>query len=196
MNTVHHDTYDAITPDQWDLHGRVVLITGATRGIGRANAVAYARAGVSGIIITGRSLALLDEVEKEVLKAADARKNIDNRSSSVKVLKVVLDVTNEAAVDEAARQVNANFERLDILVNNAGYMTPFAPIHETQPDGWNQTCATNITGTFLLVRAFIPLLTSSEDGLKIIANASSIASSIIAPYNISYAVRGCDLSCS
>ena len=184
MNTLHHDTYGAITPDQWNLNGRVVLVTGSSRGIGRASAIAYARAGASGIIVTGRSATLLDQVEKEVIAAAETR----GKGSTVKVLKLVLDVTDESVVNEAARRVRGAFGRLDILVNNAGYLAPFSPINETKTKEWNQTWSTHITGIFLVIRAFAPLLISSENGLKIIVNVSSVAALQVAPNYVAYAV--------
>ena len=184
MNTLHHDTYGAITPDQWNLNGRVVLVTGSSRGIGRTSAIAYARAGASGIIITGRSIALLDQVEKEVIKAAETRE----KGATVKVLKLVLDVTDEDVVNDAARRVREAFGRLDILVNNAGFLAPFASIHETKTKDWNQTWSSNITGIFLVTRAFAPLLISSENGLKIIANVSSGAALQVVPNYVAYTV--------
>ena len=184
MNTLHHDTYGAITPDQWNLNGRVVLVTGSSRGIGRTSAIAYARAGASGIIITGRSIALLDQVENEVIKAAETRE----KGATVKVLKLVLDVTDEDVVNDAARRVREAFGRLDILVNNAGFLAPFASIHETKTKDWNQTWSSNITGIFLVTRAFAPLLISSENGLKIIANVSSGAALQVVPNYVAYTV--------
>ena len=184
MNTLRHDTYGAITPDQWNLNGRVVLVTGSSRGIGRTSAIAYTRAGASGIIITGRSATLLDQVEKEVIAAAQTR----GKGSTVKVLKLVLDVTDEEVVNDAARRVRETFGRLDILVNNAGYLASLAPIRETQTKDWNQTWSANITGIFFVTRAFAPLLISSENGLKIIVNVSSIAGLQIVPNYVAYAV--------
>ena len=192
VDTTHHDTYGAITPEQWNLTGRIVLVTGSSRGIGRASAVSYARAGASGIIVTGRSVALLDEVEKEVIKSAEMRKKSDGNTApgpAVKVLKLVLDVTDEASANDAARLVRETFGRLDILVNNAGYISSVTSVLETQSEDWNQTWATNVTGPFLVTRALLPLLIGSKDGLKTIVNVNSVAALLNTPSYMAYIVR-------
>lgn len=96
--TDRHDTYEFIKPTQFDMSGRTVLITGASKGCGRAFALAYARAGASNICITGR--ASLDGVEKEMQEAAKAA----GRSAS-KVLKLKVEVTSEEEVERAAKEV-------------------------------------------------------------------------------------------
>ena len=68
--TIHHSTYSAINPHNFDLSGKVVFISGASRGIGKEIALSFARAGASGIAITSRSVADLDAVEDLILEAA------------------------------------------------------------------------------------------------------------------------------
>ncbi len=111
--THHHDTYPAIQTSNH--RGRVVLITGASRGIGRTTAdVSFARASALGIAIAARTS--LDDVEAEILAAARQAGHPTPR-----VLRLLLDVTNETSVTDALSHTEKHFGRLDVLVNNAGY---------------------------------------------------------------------------
>lgn len=113
-----HDTYEFINPKQFDLKGRSVFITGASRGIGKAFAISYAKAGVSNIGIGARSS--LEQVEKEILEAA---KNAGR--AAPKVLALKLDVTSKESVANAAKETEKAFGGLDILVNNAGFLSEY-----------------------------------------------------------------------
>lgn len=165
--TLHHDTYDLIQPEQWNLKGRAVFVTGASRGIGRAFAVTYAKAGVSYIAIGARSP--LAEVEKEIQKAAK-----DAGRPAPKILAVKLDVTSKESVAEVAREVEAAFGRLDILVNNSGYMEKQVSMTEVEPEDWWHAFEVNIFGMFLVSRAFLPLLLKNDDGLKTVVSLTSM----------------------
>ncbi|KAK4503056.1 hypothetical protein PRZ48_006483 [Zasmidium cellare] len=149
--TDRHDTYDFINPAQFDMSGRTVVITGASKGCGRGFALAYAKAGVSNICITGR--ASLDGVEKEIQEAAKAAGR-----SAPKVLKLKVELTSQEDVEKAAKEVKDAFGGIDILINNAGYMESEARFLEIDPKDFWQTWQVNIFGTFLVTRAFIPLL--------------------------------------
>ena len=162
----HHDSYDYIKPEQFDLKGRAVFITGASRGLGRAIAISYAKAGASYIGIGARSS--LDEIKKEVEEAAKGAGR-----ALPKVLALKLDVTNRESVAQSAKEVESAFGRCDILINNSGYMEKQVRIMEADPDDWWQCWTVNIFGTFLTTRAFLPLLLSCSDSLKTIVNMSS-----------------------
>lgn len=99
----------------------VVSITGAGRGIGRATALAYAKAGASGTVICSRRLAELDEVVSEVEDISKQRENEDenNRSNSIKVLRIICDVKDKERVKAAVEETRITFGRLDVLTNNA-----------------------------------------------------------------------------
>ncbi|KAF9368461.1 hypothetical protein CPC16_005325 [Podila verticillata] len=161
-STLHTDTYPAIA--HANLQGRTVLITGASKGIGRATAVSFARGGAANIVIAARSG--LDEVEKELLAAAPSS------SSSPQIIKLQLDVVSEASVAHAAARVKQVCGHLDILVNNAGYLEEWKPVAETDPAEWWRSWEVNVKGLYLVTRAFLPLLLQGSQ--KTIINVSSV----------------------
>jgi NAD(P)-dependent dehydrogenase (short-subunit alcohol dehydrogenase family) len=165
--TQHHDTYPSISPLKVDLSGKHVLITGASRGIGKGIALSYALAGCSKIAICARSP--LSSVSSEIKKAAR-----DAGRPEPTVLAVHLDVTSQSSVSSAVQTVSTAFDhRLDILINNAGTLSTFGGITDTHPDEWWRDFETNVKGTYLVTRALIPLLLPSP--LRIILNITSIA---------------------
>lgn len=179
VSTLHHDTYPAISKS--DHSGTYVLITGASKGIGRATALSFARAGAKGIAIGARSS--LASVEQEIVKAA--------RGAGEPVPQVVtlaLDVSNPKSVDEAVQVVSSFFPHLDILINNAGVAYPWTRITDFNPDNWWDTWEVNIRGTFLVSRAVIPLMTRASSSLKTIVNMSSMAATIAGPGSSAYGV--------
>lgn len=130
--TIHRDTYPYIKPEQFDLTGRAVLITGASKGIGRETALSYARAGASFIAIGARSS--LDSLKGEIEAAAEQA-----GKKAPKILALQLDVADQASVEQAAKETESAFGRLDILVNNAGFLEPVSKLENT-------ACASVICG--------------------------------------------------
>lgn len=148
----------------------VVCITGAGRGLGEADAVAYAQAGASHIILAARSLEELKTVKSNVSEIDD----------SIAVSVVKCDVTSEADVaclkDAVERDCGG---RLDVLVNNAGFLDSsggWKPITEGNPEDFRRTMDVNVFGVYLVTRALMPLLLSSEGGAKTVVGITSMSS--------------------
>jgi NAD(P)-dependent dehydrogenase (short-subunit alcohol dehydrogenase family) len=164
--TIHHDTYSLVTAANCEeQNNRAIFITGASRGIGRACAVAFAQAGASAIAIGARSS--LDPVVKAILEEAAKAGH-----PAPKVLKLTLDVSDEKSVASAFAQTEQSFGRFDILVNNAGRLENWFPLADTDPTSWWATWEVNVKGTYLMTRAFLPLLL--KGGQKTIININSI----------------------
>ncbi|KAH8895925.1 NAD(P)-binding protein [Thozetella sp. PMI_491] len=163
--TSHHDTYPFIDPTKADLSGKSVFITGASKGIGKAVALSFAKAGCSQIAIAARSS--LADVEAAVKAAAKEASRPEPQ-----VLALQTDVASEASVAAAAEAVTAAFGgKLDVLINNAGYLEQWKPIAESDPVEWWRSWEINIKGSYLCARSFLPLLLRSET--KTMINLSS-----------------------
>ena len=172
--TIHHDTYEYIKPEQFNLQNRAVFITGASKGIGKATAISYAKAGASQIAIAARTD--MQEVETEMSRAAK-----EAGKKPPQIVRLKIDVTNEQSVQEAAKGVEKAFGKLDTLINNAGYLEKFVPLHETETSDWWKVWEVNIKGPYLVTRAFLPLLLKTDGGYKTILNVSSVGANLISP---------------
>ena len=175
--TQHHDTYEKIKPEQFDLSGKAVFITGPSKGVGYAAALSFARAGASYIGLGARSD--MSALEKEI---QDAAKKAGRKPPKTLALK--LDVTNQESVENAAEEVEGAFGRLDVLVNNAGYLEQFLPVADSKIDEYWTVWEINMKGVFLVTRAFLPLLL--KGGMKTILNTSSIGAHTITPGGSGY----------
>ncbi|OAP55335.1 hypothetical protein AYL99_10308 [Fonsecaea erecta] len=174
--TIHHDTYPAIdVSHSVGMVGKHVFLTGASRGIGKSMALAYARAGASIIGIAARSD--LEEVKKEIENAAASAGRV-----VPKVVTASMDVLNPESVQRAVDRMTPDFEgRLDILISNAGYMEPWVNILEADVDEWWRSWDVNIRGHFLTWKALLPLLLADGSSLKTVVNMSSIAAQMCIP---------------
>jgi NAD(P)-dependent dehydrogenase (short-subunit alcohol dehydrogenase family) len=137
--------------------GRTALVTGAGGGLGRAIALALARAGAR-VIMVGRTASTLQETAGLLGQAPDARTE-------------VCDVSDPAAV--AALAAGLAGEDVSILVNNAGIGGPVKPLAEVQPGEWDEVFAINVRSIYLMCRAFLPAMVAAGDGDVInVASAS------------------------
>ena len=132
------------------LSGKVALITGGGTGIGRACALAFAREGAQ-IAVAGRRKEPLERVAREIEAAGG------------KALALNCDVTQTASVAAALSQSEQHFGRLDTIVNNAGAVV-VATAEHTSDEDWQKVIAANLTGTFLVSRAALPLLRKAGGG--------------------------------
>jgi NAD(P)-dependent dehydrogenase (short-subunit alcohol dehydrogenase family) len=152
------------------LDGRVAVVTGASRGLGRAMAIELGAAGAK-LALVGRDKTKLDETAA-LLEQASAEAAV-----------FLADVTDEAQVTALAQGVKERFGRADILINNAG-MNIRKPLVEYTLDEWNTVLDTNLTSVFLITRAFIPLMRGRGYGR--ILNLASIMSHISLPGRTAY----------
>lgn len=147
------------------LEGRIALVTGASRGIGRAIALAFAREGAD-VAINYASQA--DRANPEAAEGVAREVELLGRRSVV----VEADVALEASVRSMVDRVCAEFGRVDILVNNAGFVT-LSPVETMEVDMWDQMIATHLRGTFLVTRMVLPGMLDRGYG-RIINVASQI----------------------
>lgn len=189
MKTLRNDTYPAIDPKQWDMRGRTVAITGASKGVGRATAISYAQAGASGIALIARSPTDLEESAKLVRESA-----LKCGRPEPQILQLVADTTDEASVLSAASQVAAAFHKLDILVNNAGVLSGWNRIGEADTNDWWSNFVVNVKGSYLVTSAFLPTLIKEPNGLKTIVNVASFGAHLISHGGSGYQV--CSRDCT
>jgi NAD(P)-dependent dehydrogenase (short-subunit alcohol dehydrogenase family) len=140
------------TPDAQPLAGRIALVTGATRGIGRACAIALAAAGAR-VIAVGRTQGALEELDDELVAAGRIRPTL-----------VPLDLTAAEGIDALGFEIHQRHHRLDILVHAAGMLGGLWPVAHVDPRLWDRVVATNLTAAYRLIRSFEPLLRQSEAG--------------------------------
>jgi 3-oxoacyl-[acyl-carrier protein] reductase len=141
------------------LENRVTLITGATRGIGEAIAVAAAENG-SDVALWGRNEELLQKTKRRISE-------LGRKAEAYRV-----DVTRQTEVDEALKNVLKDFSRLDFLVNNAG-ITKDNLLLTMKPEEWDQVLQTNLYGVFYCTKAVLRTMMKQRYGK--IVNISSIA---------------------
>jgi 3-oxoacyl-[acyl-carrier protein] reductase len=135
-----------------NLDGKVALVTGGSRGIGRAIAEALCEAGAD-VVLCSRSADEAKKAAEEVDFAGEGR-----------ALGVGADVRMLDDVDRLVRSAVEAFGGVDILVANAGVGGGFAPVDEIDPEAWHQVIDTNLTGTFYCCRAVVPELKKRGDG--------------------------------
>jgi len=156
------------------LSGKTALVTGASRGIGQASALALAKAGALVFVHYGRSAAEAEAVVKEI------------ESAGGKAISVGADLEASGGAHSLAKEVRAKVDRLDILVANAGISKPLA-IEETTIEDFDRLFAVNVRAPFFLVQQLLPILT---DGSSIILVSSIVARSAVARLAAYSATKG------
>jgi len=154
------------------LENKVALITGGSRGIGKAVAAAFAREGAK-LALCARHA---DELQQTVAELRGMRAEAKGWTC---------DVTMEASVEEFVHGAQTTFGRIDVLVNNAGVMTRPAPLVELEVRKWDYTIAVNLRGPFLVTQAILPFMLKQKSGS--IINVSSTLGRGAYPNFVAYA---------
>ncbi len=134
------------------LRGRIALVTGASRGIGRAVARRFAAEGAS-LILVARTSGGLEEADDDVRSAGGEP-----------AMLVPLDICQGNLVDQLGAALHERFGRLDILVGNAAMLGGLRPVGHYPPDVWEDVIALNLTANWRLIRSLDPLLRLSDAG--------------------------------
>jgi NAD(P)-dependent dehydrogenase (short-subunit alcohol dehydrogenase family) len=153
------------------LDGKVALITGGNKGLGKAMAQALGAAGAK-LALVSRDLDLLQSTARE----------LETSGAQVEVFQA--DVTQEAQVQQLQENVAAKVGRIQILINNAG-INIRKPVTDFTLEEWQRVMNTNLTGVFLMCRAFVPQL--KGQGYGRIINMTSIMSHVALPERTAYA---------
>ena len=182
-------------PKDFGVEGKVAIVTGAGRGIGKAIALTLAEAGAD-ITVVARTREQIEQTAEEVRKLGR------------KALVMPMDVTNEDQVNEVVGQTLLHFGRIDILVNNAGINTTMKPVafipgakffgwelagdswdKQLTPEEWHQVIDTNLTGAFLFAQAVGPHMLRQRKGkvINISSNSAELGTTYSAPYCVSKA---------
>jgi NAD(P)-dependent dehydrogenase (short-subunit alcohol dehydrogenase family) len=154
------------------LKGQVALVAGASRGIGRAIAMRFAREGADVVAVARRS--------KE-LGALQSELN----ALGVRARSIECDVTDDSAVREMARRAEAEFNQVDVVVHSAGYFPQMSPVQDTPDEEWECTLRANLTSAFYLARAVFPGMIARKRGSIILL--SSMAAKHAYTFSAGYA---------
>jgi NAD(P)-dependent dehydrogenase (short-subunit alcohol dehydrogenase family) len=158
------------------LADRVALITGASRGIGRAAALAYAKAGAH-VVALARTQGALEELDDSIREAGGS------------ATLVPADLRDFDALDRLAAALRERWGRLDILLGNAGLLGEIAPLPHLDQAVWDAVMAVNVTANWRLIRALDPLLRASDAGraLFLTSGAAHKATAYWGVYSVSKA---------
>ena len=154
------------------LKGRIALITGASRGLGAAAALAYAREGAHCVLVA-RTVGGLEALDDKI-KALGGSATL-----------VPLDVTDGPGVDRLGAALYERFKKLDILLGNAGILGTLSPMGHIEPSVFERVMAVNVTANWRLIRSLDPLLRQSDAGRAIFVTSG--AGRRILPYWGAYA---------
>ena len=149
------------------LQNKVVFITGASSGIGKASAIAFANEGAD-LIIAARRIDKLKELETDL-----------KEKHKVDILTIQLDVRKKSDVKKSIASLEGKWRKIDILLNNAGLARGISKIHEGDTEQWDEMIDTNVKGLLYVSREVIPLMVERMEGHVI--NLGSIAGHEVYP---------------
>ncbi|KZT53704.1 NAD(P)-binding protein [Calocera cornea HHB12733] len=151
---IHHEVYPGIEPSKFvgTLKGKVVFITGASRGIGEATAIAFAKSGAS-LFLASRKQETLDQVKSDIISAVP----------DVKVGTLTTDVEQHESVKAAVEGCVKEFGKIDVVISNSGTMEDFTQtIAQRDPDVWWKTWEVNVKGSFNVAHYTLPELSKTK----------------------------------
>lgn len=154
-----------------DLSGKVAIVTGGGRSLGRATAIALAQANAD-VIVCGRQLEPLERVAEEV------------RGHGVRAGAISCDVASQVSIDELIAEALSTLGQPDIVVANAGVFQDWSPAEAVTPDEWDRVTGINLRGVWLTCQAFGKLMIANGGGS--IVTVSSIAGLVSLPGAVSY----------
>jgi len=149
-------------PKQDLLQDRIILVTGASDGIGREAALTYARYGAT-VILLGRN----EEKLRQVAQAVAAENGAPAQWFTLDLL-----TCTSAECHELVQRINAHYPRLDGVLHNAGLLGEIGPMIEQTPQVWQEVMQVNVNATFMLTQALLPLLLKSDSGSLVFTSSS------------------------
>ncbi len=158
------------------LKGKVVILTGACRGIGRTLAIELARGGAS--------LVILSRIPSELSDTARAVK-----FAGGKVLSFKADISKVGHIKEVVDRTVSGFGRIDVLVNNAAVIGPVKPLSRIEENEWDSIFSINLKGVFLFSKAVIPHMIKQGDGriINVISGLGDVLIPVLGAYSIAKA---------
>ncbi len=154
---------------------RIALVTGASRGLGRAAALALAREGAHVVAVAReKSVGALEELDDDI------------RAVGGTATLVPLDLTDRGGIDRLGGAIYERWGRLDVLIGNAGVLGVLSPLGHIDPDVWEKTLAVNLTANWRLIRSLDPLLRQSDAGRAVFVTSGAAGKAT--PYWGVYAV--------
>ena len=154
---------------------RIALVTGASRGIGRALALELARSGAH-VVALARTQGALEELDDEI------------RALGGEATLVPCDIADFDALDRLGAALFERWGRLDVLVGNAGVLGPLSPLAHVDVKDWTRVMAVNVTANWRLIRSLDPLLRASEAGRVVFITSGAAHRTAMKPYWGPYAV--------
>lgn len=142
------------------LSGRVVLVTGASRGIGKAAALALAEAGAH-VVALARTVGALEELDDAI------------RQTGGQATLAPVDIRDFEALDRLGAALHERWGRLDGLLANAGILGTLTPLAHADPKMWDDVMAVNVTANWRLIRSLDPLLRASEAGRAVFLSSGA-----------------------
>ncbi|MCU5775703.1 YciK family oxidoreductase [Erwiniaceae bacterium BAC15a-03b] len=144
------------------LNHRIILVTGASDGIGREAALTYARYGAE-LVLLGRNAQKLQQVSDEVNALG---------KGSARWFTLDMEQATPESCQQLAEAVSEHYPRLDGVLHNAGVLGDIVPLEQLQPAVWQQVMQVNVDATFFLTQALLPLLLKSDSGSLVFTSSS------------------------